>query len=65
MKLSWNVIAQGLGTFLQIANQFGGFVPDKYKWLAAGIIGIGQGLMGIVSHFSNPDGTAAARPYVK
>ena len=63
MKISSNVIFQIVGTALQVLNYASGMIPAKYQWLVAGVVGILQGISGIVSHYSNPDGTPAALPY--
>jgi hypothetical protein len=64
MKLRINAVVQVLGTALQVLNYSSGFVPPKWQWLTAGIFGIVQGVSGIASHYSNPDGTPATTPYV-
>jgi hypothetical protein len=64
MKLSWNVIAQIIGVALQYVNIASGLIPKDWEWLVAAVIGILQGIAGIASHFSNPDGTPAKVAYV-
>jgi hypothetical protein len=64
MKLRVNVIVQVLGFILQAYNQYGGMIPEKWKPVVMGIVGIIQGVVAIMSHFSNPDGTNATTPYV-
>jgi hypothetical protein len=63
MKVTTNTLFQSLATIVQMANQYSGAVPDKYKMLVAGGVGILQGIISIWSHFRNPDGTPAVLPY--
>lgn len=65
MRLSINAIVQVLGTILQVLNLASGMVPPDYQFLVAGAVSIVQGASGILSHYSNPDGTPSAQPYVK
>ncbi len=65
MKISTNFGVQILGIILQLVNSYGAMVPAKYQFWVTGIVGIAQGISAIVSHYSNPDGTKAALPYVK
>jgi hypothetical protein len=64
MKFSVNLIAQILGTLIQVLNFATALVPPDYHWLVAGIAGIVQAIAGLLAHFSNPDGTPSTVPYV-
>jgi len=64
MKFSWNFGIQIIGVGLQIYNQYGGLLPTKWQPVAAATVGILQGISALFAHFSNPDGTSAAVPYV-
>lgn len=65
MKVKWNVVGQALALVLQGLNYASGVVPVKYQiWVSFGI-GVVQASMALVAHFSNPDGTPAAQPYIK
>jgi hypothetical protein len=65
MKFKLNTVVQVIGVGLQLYNQYGGMVPTKYQPAAAAIVGAIQGIVALMAHFSNPDGTAAATAYVK
>jgi hypothetical protein len=65
MKFSINVIVQLLGVLLQLYNQLSGMIPSGYKEIIALVVGIIQGLVALLAHFTNPDGTPAAEPYTK
>jgi hypothetical protein len=65
MKLSLNVVVQILGTVVQALNAIGGMFPAKQQVLIASIVGVIQAVVGLLAHFSNPDGTPAAAPYIR
>jgi hypothetical protein len=60
-----SILAQTLGFVVQGVNQFGGFIPPEYHLPIALAVGAAQGVMGIIAHSFNPDGTPATLPYVK
>jgi hypothetical protein len=64
MKLSWNLVFQGLALVVQYGNQASGYVPPKYQpWIAL-VVGLAQaGIAWRQAHF-NPDGTPATQAYV-
>lgn len=65
MKLSVNSIVQTLMLALQGLNQISDILPLKGKfWVMIGISAI-QGIIGVMAHFVNPDGTSAKVAYVK
>lgn len=65
MKLSVNSVLQLLMLVLQGLNQISDLVPPKGKfWIMVGISAI-QGLVAILAHFANPDGTPAEVAYIK
>lgn len=57
MKLSTNVILQFIGLAIQGGNQVATFIPDKDKIYVTAGVSILQGIVAIISHFSNPNGT--------
>ena len=57
MKLNVNVILQILALILQGLNQVSGIVPDGYKFAVAVGISVVQGIIAVLAHFSNTDGT--------
>jgi hypothetical protein len=65
MRFSLNMVIQILGMAGQAINALVDFVPPKSKPIAAGVIGVIQAVTALLAHFSNPDGTPAADPYVK
>jgi hypothetical protein len=64
MKLSWNLVFQGLALIVQYGNQASGFVPPKYQPAVGLVVGLAQGAVAWRAHYFNPDGTAASLPYV-
>jgi hypothetical protein len=65
MKLSVNVIAQALALALQALNQVSDLLPGKAKFWALVAITAIQGVVGILAHFSNTNGTPQAVAFVK
>jgi hypothetical protein len=65
MKLSWNLLFQGLALVVQYGNQASGLVPQKYESVVALVVGLAQAAVAWKAHTSNPDGTPAAVAYVK
>jgi hypothetical protein len=64
MKFSTNALIQILGTVGHFVNLASPVVsPSGQKWVAVGLGAI-QGIAGLLSHFSNPDGTSAQTAYV-
>lgn len=64
MKLKVNVIIQGLGSALVLAQIASGFLPPaQAKWGAVAVSVI-QGMAAVLSHFSNTDGTPQTVAYV-
>jgi hypothetical protein len=63
MRLSVNSLIQILAMVGQYGNQVSDFLPAKGKfWAAVGIAAV-QGIVGVLAHFKNPDGTSAAEAY--
>ena len=62
MKLSVNMVIQILGIIFQAINAMSDFFPDKA--LVASIAALIQAVIGVLSHFKNPDGTPATVAYV-
>ena len=63
MNSFWNKFIQTSVTITQVVNITAPIVPDKYKPVAAGVLGILQGITAIVAHNYNPDGTPAKVAY--
>ncbi len=63
MNVVANVLLQFLGILIQVGNQASGFVPEKYKGLVSGVVAAAMGVVAILAHFKNPDGTSAATEY--
>ena len=65
MKLSINAIVQVLALALQGLNQVTDLLPLKARFWAMIAITAIQGVVAVLAHFANPDGTPASLPYVK
>ena len=65
MKLSVNSIIQTLMLAMQGLNQASDVLPPKAKFWAMLAISAMQGVVGIMAHFVNPDGTSAKVAYIK
>jgi hypothetical protein len=65
MKLSVNAVVQILMLALQGLNQISDLLPVKAKFWAMIAISAIQGVVAVLAHFANPDGTPAFMPYVK
>ncbi len=55
-----NVLIQSLAVAGQVANAYGGLLPEKYKVGTGVVLGIGQIVVGTLAHNYNPDGTRSA-----
>lgn len=65
MKFSVNALIQILGLVAQGINAASDLLPPRGKfWAAVGLSAV-QGLIGVLAHFANPDGTPAEQPYQK
>jgi hypothetical protein len=65
MKLSNNVVFQGLAMIVQYGNQASGFVPPKAQVWVGLAVGVAQAAVAWRAQFFNPDGTPATTAYVK
>ena len=65
MKLSVNSIIQTLMLAMQGLNQASDVLPPKAKFWAMLAMSAMQGVVGVMAHFVNPDGTSAKVAYVK
>jgi hypothetical protein len=65
MTLSVNSVIQILGILLQFLNQALNTLSPKTRFWATVIMAVIQGVIGVLAHFSNPDGTPSSVPYVK
>lgn len=62
MKLSVGAVTQTLLLAIQALNQVGDLVPVKWRVAVAVAISILQGIIGVLQHFSNPDGSPSKEP---
>jgi hypothetical protein len=58
-----NILTQSLLLVCQIINQFFEIIPAKYKTAALIAMAMVQGVVAIIAHSYNPDGTNAALPW--
>lgn len=65
MKITWNLIFQGLASIVQIGNQVSGIIPPKYQPAVALVVALAQGAVAWRAHYLNPDGTPASVGYQK
>ena len=65
MTVYLNLLFQLFATILQYQNQVTSFVPEGWRPVVAGLLGILQGIIAIWAHFRNPNGTPATEPYKK
>ncbi len=63
MKRWFNIVTQIIGTGGQLFNSVGGVIPPKYQAIVATILGVAQGVIGVLAHNFNPDGTSATSAY--
>ena len=62
MKFSVGTLLQTLALAIQGLTQVNDLVPGKYKiWVVIAISGL-QGVVGVLQHFSNPDGSSSREP---
>lgn len=57
MRVQTNAVVQILGTAMQAINLLTPAIPPKYHLWAAVALSTIQGVIGVLAHFSNPDGT--------
>jgi hypothetical protein len=63
MKVSVNGVSQLLALIAQYGVQASDYLPTKGKfWTAVAITAI-QGVLAVLAHFKNPDGTPSSTPY--
>lgn len=63
MNLSVNVILQLLMVIAQAINATMDLLPPRGRFYAMVALSAIQGLIAVLAHFVNPDGTPAARPW--
>lgn len=63
MKFSVNFVIQVMGVIAHAAAQISDFLPEEGKVWASVAIAAAQGMVGVLAHFRNPDGTPASQPY--
>lgn len=64
MKISVNSLLQMLLLVVQAINASSELLQGKAKFFALVALSAVQGLISVLAHFKNPDGTPAAQPYV-
>lgn len=64
MTININAGIQILSTVAQIVNIVSPVIPDNKKIWATTVLSIIQALTALFAHYSNPDGTPAAEPFV-
>lgn len=57
MTLTTNHLLQAGLSIVQIGNLILGVIPERYRWIAAGVIAALQWFVSNRAHFSNTDGT--------
>jgi hypothetical protein len=65
MKFSVNSTIQLLALIAQGINAVSDLLPPRGKFYAAVALAAVQGVVGVLAHFSNPDGTHATQPWVR
>jgi hypothetical protein len=65
MKFSLNAVVQLLALAGQGIVQVQDMLPPRGKFWAAVSLAAVQGLVGVLAHFANPDGTPASQPYTE
>lgn len=63
MKWTVNTVIQLLGTIGQAVNVVGGLIPPAWHVWVAVVLSAIQGIVGVLAHFKNPDGTTAKIAY--
>jgi hypothetical protein len=65
IKMTVNVLIQVLALVCQLLNGLSDVVsPDKKPYIGLAIMA-GQGIVAILAHRSNPDGTSVQLPYLR
>ena len=64
MKFSVNVAIQMLALVAQGLMQTQDLLPPRGKFWAMAVLSAVQGVVAVLAHFRNPDGTPAAAPYI-
>ena len=64
MTRIFTIIFQVLAGAVQLGNYALDIVPEKYKWIVMLVVGVAQVFQAHKAHFTNPDGTPAAQPFV-
>lgn len=65
MKISVNSVIQLLALIAQGINAVSDLLPPRGKFYAAVALAAVQGVVGVLAHFSNPDGTHATQPWAR
>jgi len=59
MTFTVHIVFQAIAMVIQLGNFAVGVVPEKYKWIVTGVVGMAQAGMAFKAHWVNPDGTPA------
>ena len=65
MRFSVNVAIQMLALVAQGINATQELLPGRGKFWAMVVLSVVQGVVAVLAHFANPDGTPAEAPYIK
>jgi len=65
MKFSVNTVIQLFALCAQGINAVSDLLPPRGKFYAAVALAAVQGIVGVLAHFANPDGTPAVQPWVR
>ena len=63
MTRTWNIVIQLVALAGQVVNQFGSLIPPARRDAVAAGLAIAQGIVAVVAHSYNPDGTSAGVAY--
>lgn len=64
MKSIWAKIAHGIAVAGQLITHNAEFIPAKAQPFVHVGLAVGQMIIGLLQHKTNPDGTPAKQPYV-
>lgn len=65
MKFSVNAVIQLVALIGQAAAQASDVLPGKGRLYASVVLAAAQGIVAVLAHFANPDGSPASKPYIK
>ena len=65
LKFSVNAVIQVVGVIGHAAAQLSDVLSPEGKFWASVVLAAAQGVVGVLAHFANPDGSPVALPYRK